>query len=101
MQYGASGFLTDADATRLGGGKNFFAGGPGGAVSGASQSINVGAAAAEIDAGDVRATLAALLGGYNGQDDQAQVTAAALNAAGRRDRAARRCRPSRWPSASR
>src|SRR4051812_48254580 len=47
VQYGASGFLTVADATRLGGGKNFFAGGPGGAVSAGSQRIDVSAAAAE------------------------------------------------------
>ena len=82
VQYGAPAFLTAADSTALGGGVNFFAGGPGGAASAATQVIDVSGAAAEIDAGKVAATLSALLGGYATQTDHAAVTATFLNAAG-------------------
>jgi hypothetical protein len=82
VQYGAPAFLTAADSTALGGGVNFFAGGPGGATSAATQVVDVSGAAAEIDAGKVAATLSALLGGYAGQTDHAAVTATFLNAAG-------------------
>jgi hypothetical protein len=82
VQYGAPAFLTAADSAALGGGANFFAGGPGGAASAATQVIDVSAAAAEIDAGKVAATLSALLGGYSSQTDHAAVTATFLNAAG-------------------
>ena len=53
MQYGAPAFLTAADGTALGGGVNFFAGGPGGAASAATQVVDLSGAAAEIDAGQV------------------------------------------------
>ena len=46
VQYGAPGFLTAADSTALGGGVNFFAGGPGGATSAATQVVDVSGAAA-------------------------------------------------------
>jgi hypothetical protein len=82
VQYGTPSFLTAADSTALGGGVNFFAGGPGGAASAATQVVDVSGAAAEIDAGKVAATLSALLGGYSGQTDHAAVTATFLNAAG-------------------
>jgi hypothetical protein len=61
---------------------NFFAGGPGGATSAATQVVDVSGAAAEIDAGKVGATLSALLGGYSTQTDHAAVTATFLNGAG-------------------
>jgi len=82
VQYGTSGFPTLPDATALGGGVNFFAGGPGGATSAATQVVDVSGAAAEIDAGKLAATLSAQLGGYLGQTDHAAVTATFLNAAG-------------------
>ncbi|HEX6618353.1 MAG TPA: hypothetical protein VF024_01770, partial [Solirubrobacteraceae bacterium] len=82
VQYGAPAFLTAADSTALGGGVNFFAGGPGGATSAATQVVDVSGAAAEIDAGKVAATLSALLGGYSSQTDHAAVTATFLNASG-------------------
>jgi hypothetical protein len=82
VQYGSPGSPTLADATALGGGVNFFAGGPGGATSAATQVVDVSGAAAEIDAGKLAATLSALLGGYSGQTDHAAVTATFLNAAG-------------------
>src|SRR6266576_2136707 len=49
VQYGAPQFLTLADSAKLGGGKNFFAGGPDAATSAATQFIGVATAAAEID----------------------------------------------------
>jgi hypothetical protein len=82
VRYGAPDFLTTADSAALGGGANFFAGGPGGGTSGASQVIDVSAAAPEIDAGKLTATLSALLGGFATQTDDATVTAGFLNAAG-------------------
>ena len=82
VAYGTPDFPTAADAARLGGGVNFFAGGPGGAASAATQSIDVSGAAPEIDAGKVDATLGALLGGWSSQTDHATVTATFLSAAG-------------------
>ena len=79
VKYGASGFLTVEDGARLDGGVNFFAGGPGGEVSAASQTIDVSAAAAEIDAGNLSMSLSALIGGYASQEDAATVSATPLN----------------------
>jgi hypothetical protein len=78
VAYGTPDFPTAADATALGGGANFFAGGPGGATSAATQVVDVSGAAAEIDAGKVAATLGAQLGGYSSQTDRATVTATFL-----------------------
>ena len=82
VQYGTSGFPTIPDSATLGGGVNFFAGGPGGALSAATQVVNLSGAAAEIDAGQVTATLSALLGGFATQTDNATVSATFLNAGG-------------------
>ena len=82
VQYGAPGFLTAADSTALGGGVNFFAGGPGGALGAATQVVDLAGAATEIDAGKVTATLSALLGGYATQTDYAALSATFLNAGG-------------------
>jgi hypothetical protein len=76
------GFPTVEQSAGWGGGANFFAGGPGAAASGAAQTISVGGAAREIDAGAVTLTLSALIGGYQTQEDAAAVSAAALDAAG-------------------
>ena len=81
VTYGASSFPTTEDGTRLGGGANFFAGGPDGDVSTASQVIDVSAGATEIARG-VSGTLSALIGGYASQDDNATVSAQPLDAAG-------------------
>ncbi|HEX3468478.1 MAG TPA: hypothetical protein VHT05_10400 [Candidatus Elarobacter sp.] len=73
VQYGASGGFPDktspGPADR---GKNFFAGGNA-PVSTATQSISLAAAAAAIDAGSVKYTMSAWLGGYSGQDDNAKI----------------------------
>jgi hypothetical protein len=81
VAYGTSSFPTTEDGTRLGGGANFFAGGPDGDVNTATQVIDVSAGAAEISRG-VTGTLSALLGGYASQDDGATVSAQPLDAAG-------------------
>ena len=81
IKYGSPGFPTKADGPPDAG-TNFFGGGPTGAQSTAAQSIDVSAAAAEIDAGGVRATLSAWLGGYQDQSDFAEVEAVFLGAGG-------------------
>jgi hypothetical protein len=78
---------TQAFAATIGGGKNFFAGGPGDnslkpSTHTAAQTIDVAGAATEIDAGQVGATLTAFIGGYTVAKDLATVTARFLNAAG-------------------
>jgi hypothetical protein len=81
VKYGTSGFPTLADSTTFGGGVNFFAGGNS-ATSAATQVVDVSGAAAEIDAGTLKVTLSALLGGFSSQTDRATVTATFLSAAG-------------------
>jgi hypothetical protein len=82
VQYGAPDFPTAADGAALGGGANFFAGGPDNPASAATQTVDVSAAAAEIDAGGVSATVAGDFGGYAGQNDSATLTATYLGATG-------------------
>jgi hypothetical protein len=78
---------TQAFSATIGGGKNFFAGGPGDnsgkqTTHTAAQTIDVSGAATEIDASQVGATLTAFIGGYTVDDDLATVTARFLDAAG-------------------
>ena len=76
--YGTGAFPSVAQSTAVGGGSNFFAGGPEssfGDVSFAQQQIDLSGAAPEIDAGGVQATLSADLGGFAGQDDSATISA--------------------------
>ncbi len=78
---------TQAFSATIGGGKNFFAGGPGDnsgkqSTHTATQTIDVSGAATEIDAGQVGATLTAFIGAYTVDDDSATVTARFLDAAG-------------------
>lgn len=77
-QYGATGF----PPAPPGGGSNLFAGGPGQPVSTATQTVNVSSSAAAIDAGQMQATLAALLGGWESQEDSATVQATFLGESG-------------------
>ena len=77
----------DANASAaIGGATQFFAGGPangaGNSVETATQTVDVSSGAAQIDAGGFVATLSADLGGFASQEDQAQVTATFLGAAG-------------------
>jgi hypothetical protein len=64
------------------GGKNFFAGGPGGSDTSMSQSIDLSRAAGEIDAGTVTAKLSGDLGGNWSQPDYTTVDAFFLDASG-------------------
>jgi hypothetical protein len=78
---------TKAFAATIGGGKNFFAGGPGDnsgkqTTHTATQTIDVSGAATEIDAGQAGATLTAFIGAYTVAKDIATVTARFLDAAG-------------------
>src|SRR5690349_18723625 len=83
VQYGASGgFPTTADSAALGGGANFFAGGPSGDANALTQAVDVSGAAAEIDGGGLTATVAGDFGGYAGQNDSASLTVTFLSAAG-------------------
>jgi len=75
---------TQAFAATIGGGVNFFSGGPGGEAGQptASQTIDVSGAATEIDAGQVGVTLTAFIGGYTASEDLATVTARFLDPTG-------------------
>ena len=80
VQYGAPAFPTSAISTTIGGGANFFAGGPDTFFSSAAtQAMNVSALASSIDAGSDLITLSGFLGGFDGQDDDMTVTATFLN----------------------
>lgn len=83
VQYGVDTFPGTDEAGRIGGGRNFFAGGPDNAGSSATQTIDLAAAAAEIDAGQAKAALSADLGGWQGQDDSGVVDALFLDATGK------------------
>lgn len=76
VRYGASGgFPGTTEGRRIGGGPNFFAGGPANSSSTARQTVSVAGRAAEIDAGVATARLAADLGGWFTNPDAAAVTA--------------------------
>jgi hypothetical protein len=83
---GSANFPDTNASTAIAGGSQFFAGGPdngtGNSVETAMQTVDVSMAAAEIDAGGVAATLSADLGGFAGQEDQAEVAATFVGAAG-------------------
>jgi hypothetical protein len=85
VAYGSSGFPTLADSTRIGGGSNFFAGGPDAGFGGGSaiiQDVDLSAAAPELDAGNVNVTLSGDLGGSGTEDDSAFVGVIFSDAAG-------------------
>jgi hypothetical protein len=80
VQYGAPDFPDTSVSSAIGGGKNFFAGGPSTTSSSATQTVDVSDRAAQIDAGELSATLSGFLGGFDGQDDNMTVTASFLDA---------------------
>ncbi len=83
VQYAAGGgFPAPSVSSAIGGGANFFAGGPAEATSRIQQTVDASAAAAEIDAGSVVAALSADLGGFDGHDDNATVAVDYLSATG-------------------
>jgi hypothetical protein len=83
---GSTDFPDTDDSAAINGGKQMFAGGPStngdNTTETAAQDVDVSGAAAEIDAGGVSATLAADLGGFSAQEDNATITATFLNAGG-------------------
>jgi hypothetical protein len=79
VQYGAPDFPTPAVSAAIGGGANFFAGGPDTFFSSATQTIDVSDLAPIIDAGGETTTLSGFLGGFDGQDDEMIVTASFLD----------------------
>lgn len=82
VDYGnPDGFPGKEESARIGGGALFFSGGRS-AVSTATQTVDVGGAATEIDAGRVQAKLAAWLGGYAGQSDRMALAATYRGASG-------------------
>jgi hypothetical protein len=84
--YGASGGFPDAAiGASIGGGRNFFAGGPPsefGDATAAVQDIDLTSYLPELDGSGVQATLSADLGGFASQNDSASVTAVLTNAEG-------------------
>jgi hypothetical protein len=73
VAYGTSGFPA------AGSGKNFFAGGPNQPLSSASQWVDLSDRHEAIEDGRMEATLSALLGGWESQEDAASVTAVFLD----------------------
>ncbi len=84
VSYGAADFPGVQDASSIGGGKSFFAGGPGNAGSLVNQSIDVTSRRALIDSGKAKATMAGYFGGYGGQEDSLSATAVFLSQSGKR-----------------
>jgi hypothetical protein len=81
VAYGAPDFPTAADGAGIGGGANFLGGGNQ-ERSEIFQTVDVSAAAAQIDAGKEIATLSADLGGFASQGDSATITAQELDDVG-------------------
>ena len=80
VAYGApGGFPLLSDPGPASRGSNFFAGGPSNALSSASQSIDVSSSQSAIDAGAVSFSLEGFLGGFDGQGDNAVLTATFLD----------------------
>lgn len=82
VQYaaGAAIDLNPADALALGGGSNYFAGGPNNGLSTARQRIDISDLAFDIDAGSLTAAFSALIGGWSSQGDNIVITATFLDA---------------------
>ena len=67
--------ISVVEGERVGGGRNYFMGGPSNASSSAEQAIDLSPLADLIDAGQISATLSADLAGYQTQGDNAKVIA--------------------------
>ncbi|HEX8256944.1 MAG TPA: Ig-like domain-containing protein, partial [Allosphingosinicella sp.] len=70
------------DSAPIGGGNDFFTGGPGGASSAVSQTIDVSGEAARIDGGDMIANMSGFFGGFMAQEDTMTMTVRFLDANG-------------------
>jgi hypothetical protein len=72
VRYGTTTFPSVAESARIGGGNNFFAGGPSNNLSGAEQNVDLGVQP-EFTAGAVKVTFGGCLGGFQDQNDLARV----------------------------
>jgi hypothetical protein len=72
IRYGAATFPGAAEAVRIGGGRNLFAGGPANNLSSATQDVALGERP-EFDEGTVKATFGGCLGGFGDQVDRARL----------------------------
>ena len=83
VQYAAGGVndLNTISSSLIGGGNNFFAGGPDTGVSTASQNISIADLASTVDSGMIAFVLSGYLGGFDTQPDNLSVGATFLNAA--------------------
>jgi hypothetical protein len=79
IKYGTTTFPSTAESARIGGGGNFFAGGPSNGLSGVTQTIDLGIQP-EFTEGVVKATFSGCLGGFADQDDAAILQLTFLNA---------------------
>ncbi len=79
-QYGDSNYMLYTDPGPSNRGNNFFYGGPGGTPSTGTQNIGVTGGAGLINTGNVSFALSGWFGGYDGQDDNAVLTASFLDA---------------------
>ncbi len=80
--YGDTDRLSKDDATKVGGGSNYFFGGPGKPVSTATQTVNLVPYADEIDKSALDIFFGGYLGGYASQADVMDISAVVLNATG-------------------
>ncbi|KAG2172395.1 hypothetical protein INT43_004937 [Umbelopsis isabellina] len=83
VSYGTSGFPSSSTTGPSNRGNNFFAGGDAGVDVSISQTLNVAAAATNIDSNKVQYSFSAWLGGYSTQSDQAKIVATFLDANGK------------------
>ena len=75
VQYGASGgFPTLGDPGPANRGNNFFAGGPGTNEGSGSQALDISSISTQVDAGLITYDLSAYLGGWQSQDDEADIS---------------------------
>jgi hypothetical protein len=83
VQYAVGGpnDLNAADSAALGGGANYFAGGPNNGLATASQTLIIADLAASIDAGALTALFEALIGGWFTQNDNMVIQAIFRDAA--------------------
>ena len=76
VRYGVTTFPSIAESSRIGGGSNFLAGGPGATenLQSLNQFVSLGPEQPEISAGQARLTASACLGGFSTQNDAAAVS---------------------------
>ena len=82
VAYGTTTFPGADISSAIGGGSNFFAGGPDngfGGSSAATQTIDLSGSAADLDGSDVTARLSADLGGFGGQTDSTSISVVFTN----------------------